>query len=50
MLHQPTGRYLIEKCLIGSSSAISVVEEWDTPLWVCLSKEPDDHPGVGEAG
>lgn len=49
MLHQPAGLYLIEKCLIGSSSAISQIEDWDTPLWFCLSKEPNDHPGVAEA-
>lgn len=49
MLQQHTGLDLIEKCLIGSSSAISVLEEWDTPLWFCLSKEPDDHLGVAEA-
>lgn len=49
MLHQSAGLDLIEKCLIGSSSAISVLEEWDTPLWLCLSKEPDDHPAVAEA-
>lgn len=50
MLHQPAGLHLIEKCLIGSSSAISVLAEWDTPLWFRLSKEPDDRPGVAEAG
>lgn len=50
MLHQPAGLDLIEKCLIASSGAISVLEEWDTPLWFCLSKGPDDHPGVAETG
>lgn len=33
MLLQPAGLHLTEKCLIGSSSAISTLEEWDTPLW-----------------
>lgn len=50
MLHHPAGLHLIEKCLIGTSSAISVHEEQDTPLWFCLSKEPNDHPCVAEEG
>lgn len=50
MLQQPAGLDLIENCLIGSSSAISVLEERDTPLWFCFPKEPDNHPGVAEAG
>lgn len=50
MLQQPAGLDLIENCLIGSSSAISVLEERDTPLSFCFPKEPDNHPGVAEAG
>lgn len=33
MLRQPAGLHLIEKCLIGSSSVIPVVEAWDTPFF-----------------
>lgn len=52
MLHQPAGLQLIKKCLIGFSSAIPVVEGWDTPFYFSfeLQKEPENHPAVAETG
>ncbi len=38
MLHQLTGLDLIDKHLIGSSSAICVLEERDTPVWFVFQK------------
>lgn len=52
MLRQPAGLQLIEKCLIGFSSVIPVVEGWDTPFYFSfeLQKEPENHPAVAETG